>query len=117
MNCTNPLIFYKQKHEGKKILKVNGVGESHQGMDPKTLDSMPMTTTSTDPRVFENTLSIKAKVGGQEMKKMVEKREKATNDKTKSFHETSLCISFLLDAFKVAGFCKKGYLPKVDKSV
>jgi hypothetical protein len=41
------------------------------------------------------------------MKKMVEKREKVINDRTKSFHETSFHVSFFPDAFKVAGFCKK----------
>jgi hypothetical protein len=52
-----PLVFHKQKHEGKEIraFKINGVRESHQGMDPKTLDSMPMTVTLVDPWVFENT--------------------------------------------------------------
>jgi hypothetical protein len=64
-------------------------------MTPKTLDSMLMTTTLADLEVFENTRSIKAKASGQEMKKMVEKKEKAINYRTKSFHETSPHISFL----------------------
>jgi hypothetical protein len=79
-----PLVFYKQKHEGKntKALEINGVRESHQGMDPKTLDSMPMTTTPTDPKVFNNTRSMEVKASGQKIKKMAEKREKAINDRT-----------------------------------
>jgi hypothetical protein len=51
------------------------------------------------------------------MKKMVEKREKVIHDRTKRFHETFPHISFLPYALKVVGFCKKGYLAKVDKSV
>jgi hypothetical protein len=47
-----PLVFNKQRHEGKEIRppEVNGARKSHQGIDPKTLDSITMTTTPTNPR-------------------------------------------------------------------
>ncbi len=79
---------------------------------------MPMATTPTNLGVFENIGFIElAETSGQQMKKMAEKKEKAINDRVKSFHETSYYISFLPYAFKVVGFYKKGCLAKVDKSV
>jgi hypothetical protein len=72
-----PLVSDKQRNEGK------------------------VTTTPADPGVSDNTGPTEAEAGGQEMKKMTEKTEKAINDRTESFHETSPRISLPPDALKV----------------